>query len=187
MNYIAKILLNSLYGRFGMDDNFPNINVMHKDYFRDFENKYLDNIIDHKEIGDYILVIYKNTIELEEDNKSHNVSISIAAAITAYARIYMSFFKNNPDFILYYSDTDSAFINKPLPQEMIDSKILGKMKLEHVCKKAIFLSPKVYCLVTENDELIYKVKGLSHDIPLTFEDFENLLNKNAILKKHQTK
>jgi hypothetical protein len=52
---------------------------------------------------------------------------------------------------------------------------------------AIFLSPKVYCLVTENDELIYKVKGLSHDIPLTFEDFENLLNKNAILKKHQTK
>src|SRR6266849_5706050 len=66
MNYIAKILLNSLYGRFGMDDNFPNINVMHKDYFRDFENKYLDNIIDHKEIGDYILVIYKNTIELEE-------------------------------------------------------------------------------------------------------------------------
>nr|UEP17199.1 hypothetical protein [Russula sp.] len=41
MNYIAKILLNSLYGRFGMDDNFMNINVIHKDYYPDFENKYL--------------------------------------------------------------------------------------------------------------------------------------------------
>jgi len=68
---------------------------------------------------------------------------------------------------------------------MIDSKILGKMKLEHVCKKAIFLTPKVYCLVTENDELIYKVKGLSHDIELTFDDFKQLLNKDALIEKHK--
>lgn len=36
LNYIAKILLNSLYGRFGMDDNFAEINVIHKDYLADF-------------------------------------------------------------------------------------------------------------------------------------------------------
>jgi hypothetical protein len=28
---------------------------------------------------------------------------------------YMSIFKNNPDFKLYYSDTDSAVIDKALP------------------------------------------------------------------------
>jgi hypothetical protein len=40
LNYIAKLLMNSLYGRFGMDDNFANINVIHKDYYSDFENKF---------------------------------------------------------------------------------------------------------------------------------------------------
>jgi len=42
MNYLAKILLNSLYGRFGMDDNFTEVNIIHKDYYSDFETKYLD-------------------------------------------------------------------------------------------------------------------------------------------------
>jgi DNA polymerase type B, organellar and viral len=53
MNFITKILLNSLYGRFGMDDNFTNINIIHKDFLPDFENKYLDNIIDKIKLGDY--------------------------------------------------------------------------------------------------------------------------------------
>src|ERR1700760_2388547 len=44
LNYIAKILLNSLYGRFGMDDNFTEVNIIHNDYYSDFENKYLDLI-----------------------------------------------------------------------------------------------------------------------------------------------
>ena len=35
------------------------------------------------------------------------------AAITSYARIYMAQFKNSNDFKLYYSDTDSIYIDKP--------------------------------------------------------------------------
>jgi DNA polymerase type B, organellar and viral len=189
MNYIAKILLNSLYGRFGMDDNFPNINIIHKDYYPDFENKYFDNIIDCKKIGDYFLVKYK-TKEIkiqEEDSSTHNISIGISSAITAYSRIHMTIFKNNPDFTLYYTDTDSAYFDKPLPKEMVDSKILGKLKLEHICNKAIFLSPKVYALETENREFIYKVKGLSHEVELSMKDFEQLLYKDAFIEKTQTK
>src|SRR5258707_830991 len=53
MNFIAKILLNSLYGRFGMDDNFDNINVIHKDYYSDFENKYIDQITEKIELDNY--------------------------------------------------------------------------------------------------------------------------------------
>jgi DNA polymerase type B, organellar and viral len=37
MNFIAKILLNSLYGRFGMNDNFPTITIIPRDYYNDFE------------------------------------------------------------------------------------------------------------------------------------------------------
>jgi hypothetical protein len=70
---------------------------------------------------------------------------------------------------------------------MVDSKMLGKLKLENICNKSICLSPKVYFLETENGKIIYKVKGLSHDTELNMKDFEQLLNKDAILAKYQTK
>ena len=186
LNLIAKLLLNSLYGRFGMIDNFNEFNVIHKDYFADFENKFLDNILGTVKLGDYILVEFKNQIE-EEDDSTHNVSIGIASAITAYARIHMSQFKNNPDFKLYYSDTDSAYTDKPLPEDMVSSTILGKMKLENVLTKAIFLAPKVYCLQTDEGKVIHKVKGLSHDIQLNMKDFNDLLYKESFLQKFQDK
>lgn len=187
LNYIGKILLNSLYGRFGMDDNFVNINVIHKDYFHDFENKFFDNIIDKIDLDEYILVFYDNPDNSNEDIGTHNVNISIAAAITAYARIHMTQFKNNPKINLYYTDTDSAYTDSEIDETLIDNKNLGKLKLEHICDKAIFLTPKVYCLVTEDRKRIYKVKGLKHEIELTFQDFEKLLFKDALIEKSQTK
>jgi DNA polymerase type B, organellar and viral len=188
LNYIAKILLNSLYGRFGMDDNFTEVNIIHKDYFPDFENKFFDNIISKTKLDDYFLVEIKNPENLNEDQDStHNINVSIAAAITAYTRIHMSQFKNNPKINLYYTDTDSAYTDSELDDDLISSTVLGKLKLENISDKAIFLAPKVYCLNTENNGLIYKVKGLKHEIELTMNDFENLLYKDVFLEKSQTK
>jgi DNA polymerase type B, organellar and viral len=186
LNYIAKILMNSLYGRFGMDDNFANINIIHKDYYADFENKFFDNIIDKIDLENYILVRY-NSNENIEDLENHNVSISIAAAVTAYARIHMSQFKNNPKINLYYTDTDSIYTDSDIDESLISDKILGKLKLEHICDKTIFLTPKVYCLKLDSGEIIYKAKGLKHEVNLTFEDFENLLVKDVLIEKTQTK
>jgi hypothetical protein len=87
----------------------------------------------------------------------------------------------------YYSDTDSAFTNKPLPKHLVDNKTLGKMKLENILKKAIFLAPKVYCLETIDSKIIYKIKGLKHSVELNLNDFENLLFRQSILEKIQTK
>jgi hypothetical protein len=187
MNLIAKILLNSLYGRFGMDDNFLEVNIIHKDFYADFENKFLDNIIQTQELGDYKLVTYRVVNKIESNNETHNVSIGIASAITAYSRIHMSQFKNNPKINLYYTDTDSIYTDSDIDESFISDTILGKLKIEHVCKKAIFLSPKVYCLETIDKEFIYKVKGLKHEIELTMKDFENLLYKDAFIEKFQTK
>src|SRR5947208_7592892 len=175
MNFIAKILLNSLYGRFGMDDNFTEANVIHKDYIADFESKFLDNILSIENLGEYKLVICKLN-EINEE-ATHNVSIGIAAAITAYARIHMSQFKNNPNLKLYYTDTDSIYIDKPLPDHLVSNTILGKMKLKYILNDAIFLAPKVYYLETIDDQVIYKVKDLKHEVELTKTDFENLLFK----------
>jgi hypothetical protein len=94
LNYIAKILLNSLYGRFGMDDNFSEISIIHKDFIDDFENKFLNCIIEKVELGEYFMIFYNRIEDIPVENESsHNVSVGIATAITAYARIHMSQFK----------------------------------------------------------------------------------------------
>ena len=190
LNFIAKILMNSLYGRFGMKDNFANINIIHRDYYSDFENKFFDNIIKTTQIDDYYLVEFENVDDNNNNNdNTHNISVAIASAITAYSRIYMSQFKNNPKIILYYSDTDSIYVDEKseIPEYLINNTVLGKLKLENICKKAIFLAPKVYCLETIDGETVYKVKGLKHEVELTMENFEQLLYKNSLLKKSQLK
>lgn len=52
-------------------------------------------------------------------------------------------FKNNPNYNLYYSDTDSIVIDKPLPENQVGKEI-GKMKLENVLSEGVFIAPKVY-------------------------------------------
>jgi hypothetical protein len=175
-----------------MIDSFPNIDIMDISDFIKFEEVFSDDIMNFVELDNKIMVIHRsnqkevNTL-LDGHKQTHNVSIAIASAITAYARIHMSQFKNNPDFTLYYSDTDSAYFDKPLPDHLVDPNGLGKLKLEYICKKAIFLAPKVYYLETIDNKVIYKVKGLSHDINLNKNDFENLLYKDNYLEKSQIK
>ncbi|OAX30510.1 hypothetical protein K503DRAFT_705180, partial [Rhizopogon vinicolor AM-OR11-026] len=78
-----------------------------------------------------------------------DVNIAIAAAVTAGGRLWMAQFKNNPNYKLYYSDTDSIIIDKPLSDDKIGNN-LGQVKLECTIKKAVFLAPKVYGLITKD-------------------------------------
>src|ERR1035437_8269415 len=131
MNFIAKILLNSLYGRFGMNDNFENIDIIHKVFYSDFENKFIDQITNKIEIDDYIMVFYNSSENLNEDKEEHNISVGIAAAITAYSRIHMTQFKNNPNINLYYTDTDSIYTDSNLDEQLLNNKLLGIHPLTH--------------------------------------------------------
>jgi len=176
-----------------MDDTFPDITIFdsQKEYLV-FENDHAEEILDIIELGGKILVKHKSSQKetntmLDGIKETHNTNVAMASAITAYARIHMSQFKNNNDFNLYYSDTDSIYIDKPLSDSLVSNKILGLMKLENSIEKAIFLSPKVYCLETIDGDIIYKVKGLSHKIELTMNDFDNLLIKETSLIKKQIK
>lgn len=104
MNFIAKILMNSLYGRFGMDDQFNDIIVIEKNDLNKFENKYINNITDILELDNKLLVkIKRDNLNNMLDNGSitHNINIVIASAITSYSRIHMSKFKNNNDYKLF--------------------------------------------------------------------------------------
>jgi len=193
LNYLCKILLNSLYGRFGMEDNFADVHIIPKKDYPDFEEDYRDDIIDFIEFNNHYLVNTKNS-ELDSElgtDDIHNISIPIAAAVTAYARIHMSQFKNNPVLPnLYYSDTDSAHFDGPLPDSFISPTILGKMKLEGIFDRALFLAPKVYALKNDNAEII-KIKGLSKEAinnnNISLDSLEILLNKDYKLIFSQNK
>nr|YP_010146944.1 hypothetical protein K4014_mgp23 [Cyclocybe aegerita]QQP21453.1 hypothetical protein [Cyclocybe aegerita] len=196
MNYIAKILMNSLYGRFGMDDNFTYSDIMDKkDYFKYEKLDKNNSILDVTELNNNkFLVTSKNPkVELDTilDNgtENHYINIGIASAITAYSRIHMSKFKNNSNYKLFYTDTDSIYISKELPEELVSSTILGKMKLEGICVDAVFLAPKVYGYKDINGKTTIKVKGLSKEgiDKLSLDDLKQLLVKDSKIESDQKK
>jgi len=196
MNYIAKILLNSLYGRLGMDDNFSYSTFVSKDSYIKYEERNYEKIKDVMDLGDNYLVEIEGdetSSMLDDRNESHNINISISSAVTGYARILMSQFKNNSKLKLYYTDTDSIYTDlnpdklNELINNIVDSKILGKLKIETISTRAIFISPKVYYLKTLEGEEIYKVKGLNKNTILTQIDFETLINKDSKIIKSQDK
>ena len=82
---------------------------------------------------------------------------------------------NNPNFNLYYTDTDCIFIDTPLPNNFISDTELGKMKLETICDQAIFLAPKSYILIPVDKQKtpIVKMKGLINpQSKLNINDFK---------------
>jgi hypothetical protein len=95
--------------------------------------------------------------------------VAIAAATTAEARVFISQFKNNPELVgdLYYTDTDSAFIEKQLPKGIVNNLQIGKMKLEHILSDFVSLGPKVYGGKTIEGFEFTKVKGFKENLPLS--------------------
>ena len=196
MNGIAKLLQNSLYGKFGMKDEFTKIKIFNnvtvdKTIISKFIELHNNNIVDIIELDNHTIIQIKNVNSQFKNFDQHHgteINIAVASAITAYARIFMSQFKNDPNFKLYYTDTDSIFVNKPLPDHLVGSA-LGQLKLEYTIKKAVFLAPKVYALISDDDKLIIKAKGLKHDAisDLKLSDIESMLIKDSTREFSQEK
>jgi hypothetical protein len=191
MNYIAKLLLNSLYGKFGMNTSRTVVEIHDcsseesKMDFLKLLDIFGESISDYIQIGDKFIIIRDSLSHINYDEEGDlyhglNVNIAIASAVTSYARVYMSSFKNNPNFNLYYSDTDSIVIDQELPNTLIGNE-LGQLKLEHIIERGVFLAPKVYGLINDKGESIIKVKGLKEKqiSELTLDDLESLLIKNS--------
>jgi hypothetical protein len=191
MNLIAKLLMNSLYGKFGMRLEMTKVDIydVSTEGAQDSFNKMLldigESIHDYIRIDDNYIIIRDALIDLKYDSDQdmyhgQDVNIAIASAITAGARAYMSIFKNSLAFNLYYSDTDSVVIDKTLPEKVVGGA-LGQLKLEHTIEKAVFLAPKVYGLVDINGNEIIKVKGVTQEIAsdLHFNDLDQLLIEDS--------
>lgn len=204
MNLIAKLLKNSLYGRFGMKQILFETIIIDESEYQKYDNSgIILNRIELSKTKSMIIYIDANKYlatkegillggqrsvgSFQKNSNKNNISIPIAAAITANGRIFMSKFKNNIN--LFYTDTDSIYTDTDLSltyPELIGTK-LGQLKLEHEFKEIVFLAPKVYSGITTwpKPQEISKIKGYKNQVSL--KNFKQLLLKNEKLELMQVK
>lgn len=114
MTYIYKILMNSLYGRFGMNPESTVTEICNQNKYEELMKKdsfqSADKLTDHYYIVNYII---NSSIADYYDWKASKMSaVHLSAAITACARIHMYPYISRPD--CYYTDTDSIVLGSPL-------------------------------------------------------------------------
>lgn len=146
LSEILKLLMNSIYGKFGQNKNREEIwfsddfNLNTRFYFKWGSGQY-----------------YVNTKTFFK--KSVFSNLLIASYITAYARSHLyNLMKQcyNP----LYVDTDSCFSVKKLSE----GNGLGDVKLESIGVNFISLQPKVYIYKKESDDIVVKAKGFPKKI-----------------------
>jgi len=153
--YFFKLMLNSLYGKFGQKSvGWEKIGEC--DPSKEGYEKVYDVVT-----GKRYLIRYHNGIieQTKDPEESFNSFPAIAAHVTAYARMYLfSLMEKAGLDNVFYTDTDSLITNRvgyDKLQDMVDSKELGKLKLEAETNYLEIYGPKDY---TFGDKV--KVKGI---------------------------
>jgi len=199
LRFIAKMHLNQLYGYFGRRKTLiETINVFNEDL-----NKYYGNYTIFSEIKineeittilmssnlDYNLIneIKDNTnLNLKSNFKNVNSHVGIASAVTSYARIEMMELKMlliKLGIKLYYTDTDSIFTDKEIPEYLI-GKELGQLKDElngKFIKKAYFLGIKKYGYIDSDDNIHSIFSGVERN-SLTWNEIEQIAKGFTVIK-----
>nr|YP_010455106.1 DNA polymerase [Porodaedalea mongolica]UUA03948.1 DNA polymerase [Porodaedalea mongolica]WCF76708.1 DNA polymerase [Porodaedalea mongolica] len=174
-NYtIAKLLLNSLPGRFGMSDEQDQHYILDNSELEEFKDKVgIWNIQSNVDLEGKTLVSSRGITSF----KTPKVNIAVALAVTANGRIFMSRVKNNPDIVLYYTDTDSAFTAQPLPSSWYDPAKMGYFKLENRLSCFVSTGAKIYAAITKSGLEYSKVRGFTGQ--LSCEDLRSLLDVDS--------
>nr|YP_009739470.1 DNA polymerase [Tricholoma saponaceum]QIC20314.1 DNA polymerase [Tricholoma saponaceum] len=103
--------------------------VNHNEFLLLQQKKIITNIVELQNDKE-LLSFFDDHDWSEEEGKTYlNISVPIFAAIIVSSRIHMSQFKTMKDLSLYYTETESIYINKPLEVKYIGSE-LGKIKHE---------------------------------------------------------
>jgi hypothetical protein len=168
---IAKLFLNTLYGRFGLKDIDDTLKIVSKKEAETLDKitnvSVLSELADNKyilkysgQISDNLRKLYKtdplninNNILTNKELREFGLikkltapsAIHIAAAISSYARILINEYKNIPGNPCIMSDTDSAVLPYPFP-DLLVGKGLGQMRLENIIQEGIFIRKNLYCL-----------------------------------------
>ena len=160
----AKLLMNVGYGYTGMRRDDKTTLAPLEDM-----TKYGSVVYADSELG---------FIEIPTEIKADYIQVQIASYVTSRARLVLldALLKaEKSGATVYYCDTDSIVTDKPFNDSIVDSSKLGFWDCENKPDKALFLRPKVYCEVVENETNV-KFKGISKETQktLNYESYENL-------------
>lgn len=147
--HVYKIMLNSLYGKFGQRQDAGLREI--KDILRWFDLGQPD-YGDFIEIGDSAFWV----IEKHIPQQAPYVNTLWAAYITSHARLELYEYMLQAGHDLIYCDTDSVFVHGELPV----SNQLGAMKLEHLKVNVEVYGPKAYFLTFDDTVTSLKCKGV---------------------------
>lgn len=209
LNKMCKLLLNSLYGKFGMKLESIETAVTLKnseDYVKIFKNRRIisEIIVNNlhiityhiknsdkieqefyeKTISAYTYSKFKNEEEKLQSNMRANVALS--SAIASYSRIFMDKVMRRVGFEnVYYTDTDSIFSSVPIADDIVSDNILGCFKLEGIISEGIFIAPKMYSFKSEetNTEKVV-MKGFAKGA-YDHEDFKKHYFEGKKLKSEE--
>ena len=126
---ISKLLMNSLYGKFGADPLMETHSVIDSNKSDEYNRKYIvTDEIDLKN-GKELISFFKDSGQFDNHKLSQkNSSISIALAVTAYARIHMSLAPRlkqiaiDSGLTIFYMDTDSIAFSGSLAGNFVSNK-----------------------------------------------------------------
>lgn len=143
-SYMVKILMNSLYGKFGQNGS--------KWYDVGITDNPFDGVQLLQETPQSEIHKYRCRLgmlqEYRRDGESDNSFPAIAATITSYARLLLwKLIEQAGRENVYYTDTDSLICNARGYNNLshvLDSNTLGKLKVEDTADSAIFYGAKDY-------------------------------------------
>jgi hypothetical protein len=157
--YALKIILNSLYGKFGQKD----VSRVIKSYSQDLERKLLKDRVPFN--TDSRFIVYDEYRDVKTSFPA------IASLVTLRARLLLRQYSDNVDLI--YCDTDSLHI--PIDQSLPTSSELGGLKLEY-SGDAVYIAKKLYAFL-ETEKLVHK--GVPKNM-LTLDDYFAMLDGNRV-------
>ncbi len=150
LDIFAKLMLNSLYGKFGQNP---------------FRQNYLCKRLENVREGEEVVFVFGGEIKYAIVRKEvfcNQIYFDyvIASYITAYGRhVLYSYIEKVKENELFYTDTDSLFSSGDLDNYIGSDIGLLKKEYEDVEYKAFL--PKVYILKTK-DKTIVKAKGFKN-------------------------
>ena len=163
---LAKLCLNCLWGRLGMRDAFPSINLVRTfDELNTLMNDSTREITTVRFVSEYCVAVLSKNKSVDTVNITNNTNIYLAVFTTAYARIRLFNLINAVNDSFVYCDTDSVIYEiKPNEEENLTTgKFLGDLTSELAFDEVItdFVSggPKVYAYKTNKDKCVVKIKG----------------------------
>lgn len=178
---ICKLLLNSLYGKFGQSPTRESL--VRVESFEDLQRK-----VENDNGLIYDIDPERGVYSVEKESPAIYEHVGIAATITSSARVrLLSLFNEGT----VYCDTDSVHTTDIMP-DCIIGKELGKVKLEHR-GEGVYVGKKLYGLrkVADGEQKVkIRVKGVKvggvGGCEVSFDDLLTLLDGGAKVCKFVT-